>query len=96
MTSRASSGEHAYVTIEKDMKEERIPGILILCGREQYLVKWAIDLLIKKYVEPASKEMDLFISEDTEITIDEIKSVCETLPILSPKKTGGIKRLCTR
>ena len=91
MAARASSGEHAYVTIEKDMKEERIPDILILCGREQYLVKWAIDLLTKKYVEPASKEMDLFISEDPEITIDEIKSVCETLPILSPKKLVVLK-----
>ena len=45
--------EHAFQKIGKDLKADAIPGVVLLCGEEQYLVHWAAEQLIKKYVNKA-------------------------------------------
>ena len=29
--------EHAFITIEKDLKSGKIPEVILLCGKEDYL-----------------------------------------------------------
>ena len=42
--------EHAFITIGKDIKEGNIPRLVLLCGKEDYLIRFYADMLIKKYL----------------------------------------------
>ena len=42
--------EHAFITIGKDIKAGKIPSLVLLCGKEEYLIRWYTDALIRKYV----------------------------------------------
>ena len=78
--------EHAFVTIEKDLKEGNIPRVVLLCGSEDYLIKWYEEALIKKYVAESAKAMDLTVLEDTAATVERIRESLETVSILSERK----------
>ena len=77
--------EHAFKTIQKDIKDGSLPSVLLLCGKEQFLVDWAIKQIIGKYVELASKVLDLTVL-DEDPGFSQIIENCETLPLLSEKK----------
>jgi DNA polymerase III subunit delta len=82
--------EHAFVTIGRDIKEGGIPNLLLLCGEEGYLVKWALDLLIAKNVEPALRMVDYSLLDGKESTWSEILNQCETLPMLSARRVVAV------
>ena len=48
--------EHAFLKIERDLKAGEIPGLVLLCGREDYLTDHYANVLIRRYVEPASQQ----------------------------------------
>lgn len=83
--------EHAFNLFGKDIKEGSISKPLIFYGKEKYLINWAIDLIIKKYINPHSKEMDLSILEETDCTLDVIKATCETYAMFSEKRVVVLK-----
>lgn len=83
--------EHAFQTISKDLKNDKIGPVVALFGREQYLAQWAADQIIAKYINPACKEMDLSILEIEKISLDTIKESCETFTMMSPKRVVLIK-----
>lgn len=78
--------EHAFQTIGKDLKAGSIPGLVLLCGEEQYLVHWATDLLVGRYVNKATVSLDYTRLEPEGLTVDKIKESCETLSMLSEKR----------
>lgn len=78
--------EHAFITIEKDIKENDIPDIVLLCGTEEYLVKWYAEAIIKKYVSPASMPIDLVMLEEENLTLEKIKENLETVSLMSERK----------
>lgn len=82
--------EHAYISIGRDIKEGGYPNLLLLCGDETYLVKWALDLLVSKTVEPAARMMDYSLLDGKEITWNDIMNQCETLPMLSSKRVVAV------
>lgn len=82
--------EHAFVTIGRDVKEDGYPNLLLLCGEESYLVKWALDLLVSKNVEPAVRMMDYSLLDGKETTWNEIRNQCETLPMLSERRVVAV------
>jgi DNA polymerase-3 subunit delta len=82
--------EHAFVTIGKDIKEDGYPNLLLLCGEEGYLVKWALDLLVSKNVDPAVRMMDYSVLDGKETAWSEIRSQCETLPMMSPRRVVAV------
>ena len=55
--------EHAFVTIGRDIKEGSIPRLVLLCGKEEYLVRWYADVIIKKYVSESCMPIDLVTLE---------------------------------
>ena len=44
--------------------------MVLLCGSEDYLIKWYEEALIKKYVAESAKAMDLTVLEDTAATVE--------------------------
>ena len=82
--------EHAFVTIGRDVKEGGIPNLLLLCGEETYLIKWALDLLVSKNVEPAAKSMDFTLLDGKEHNFADILAQCETLPMLSQRRVIAV------
>jgi DNA polymerase III subunit delta len=82
--------EHAFVTIGRDIKEGGFPNLLLLCGEETYLTKWALDLLVSKTVESLARTIDYSLLDGKEITWNEILNQCETLPMLSEKRVVAV------
>lgn len=85
-----NKSENAFVTIGRDIKEGGLPNLLLLCGEEPYLVKWALDLLVAKTVEPAARSIDYSLLDGKEIGWNEIQNQCETLPMLSSKRVVAV------
>ncbi|MBN7772748.1 DNA polymerase III subunit delta [Clostridium aminobutyricum] len=83
--------EHAFQTISKDLKADKIGPVVALFGREQYLVHWAAEQIVEKYINPACKEMDLSILEGEKTSLDSIKESCETFTMMSAKRVVLIK-----
>lgn len=78
--------EHAFVTIGRDIKAGNIPGLVLLCGVEDYLIRWYSDVLIKKYVSPACMPIDLVRLEGETVSVDKIMESLETVSLMSERK----------
>lgn len=78
--------EHAFQTIGKDLKADRVSNLVLLCGEEQYLVHWAANLLKDRYVEKACESLDFTRLDPEGLTVERIKESCETLSMLSAKR----------
>ena len=82
--------EHAFRIIQRDIKTDSLERVLLLCGKEQFLVDWSRGELIKKYINQSSRVLDLTIIDDEDIAAGSIVSriieSCETMPLLSSKK----------
>lgn len=78
--------EHAFITIEKDMKGEMLPKVVLLCGQEEYLIKWYSDAIIKKYVCSECMQLDLVRLEGDDVTVGKIIESLETVSLMSERK----------
>lgn len=78
--------EHAFITIEKDLKSGKIPGIVLLCGKEDYLIRWYTDILVKKYVSSACKALDLTVFEEENLSFSSVQESLETVSLMSERK----------
>ena len=78
--------EHAFQTIGKDLKTGDIPIWCCLCGEEQYLVHWATEQLLEKYINKACQTLDFTRLEPESLTIDSIRESCETLSMMSERR----------
>ena len=78
--------EHAFVKIGKDMKAGAIPGLVLLCGAEEYLVDFYSQALINKYVNPATKSLDLLTLDRDKATFDAVMEGLETVSLMSERK----------
>ena len=87
--------EHAYRRIQRDLDSGKLPGVVLLYGREQYLVDWAIDRALSLYINPVAKTMDYtFIDEDdldNQSLSDAVIAASETLPLFSEKRVVVVR-----
>ena len=78
--------EHAFKRIGRDIREGRIGSLVLLYGKEQYLVNWAEELLVSTYINPATKQMDYAVFDASAAEPVEIRNACETIAMLSEKR----------
>lgn len=83
---RSSAEEHAFKKIDKDIKSNSVKNLLLLFGREEFLIHWAVDTLVRKYVNEACRDMDFSRLDGATITFGQIRNDCETLPFLSERR----------
>ena len=60
-------------------------------GIEQYLVKWAVETLVKKYVNSAASAMDYVKLSGERITVSEIINACETFSMFSERRIVWVR-----
>lgn len=82
----AAAAEHAYKRIDKDIRSNSVKNLLLLYGREDFLIRWAVDTLVRKYVNEVSRDMDFSRLDGASSTFEQIRNDCETLPFLSEKR----------
>ncbi|MFR2563466.1 MAG: DNA polymerase III subunit delta [Anaerovoracaceae bacterium] len=78
--------EHAFITIEKDLKSGKIPEVVLLCGKEDYLIRWYTDALVDRYVSDACRALDLVVLEEEDLSFDRIQESLETVSLMSERK----------
>jgi len=78
--------KHAYEQLTADMKANDIPAVVILCGKEEYLVDFYAKRLIGRYVNETSRVLDLAAFVRDELTVDDIIGSLETMPFMSERK----------
>lgn len=88
-TSKQVNTEHPSKTIVKMVSSAKQTGIwpklLLLCGKEDFLIDWSKGYLKSSIVNPAAEALDYTVfSEDKDEY--EIISACETVPLMSERK----------
>lgn len=78
--------EHAFITIGKDIRDGKIPRLVLLCGQEEYLIQWYARQMIDTFVSDVSRPIDLVTLEGEQLTIDRIKESLETISLMSERK----------
>lgn len=76
----------SFRKFNQELKENTIKNVCLLHGREQFLVEWAKNALIKKYANDVSKQFDVTILPGTEVSAERIIEVSETLPVFSDRR----------
>ena len=61
------------------------PPAVLLCGSEEFLIKWAEGYIRDCVIEPATAALDFSVFEDA-ASYSEVYAACETLPMMSRKK----------
>lgn len=79
-------GEHAFIRIEKDIREGRIPPAVLLCGTEEYLVHHYGKDLAVRFTGEAGRALDLVRLERERVTFNDIVENMETMPLISERK----------
>ena len=77
---------HSYKRIQAELKEDRLKNILLLFGREKYLIRWACEQIRKRYVMSAAELFDFVKIDGSSEDTGRISEACETLPMLSEKR----------
>ena len=85
------TNDHAYIRIGNDIKTGRIPGLVVLHGEEQYLVDFYTGVLVSKFVNEASKSLDLAELDRDNLTAAAVIENLETISMLSDRKVVVIR-----
>lgn len=75
--------EHAYQQIARDIKEGALPGVVLLCGEEEYLIRWALSAILDKYVPDPARPLDVSRIEAGSAGWEDMIHACETLPMMA-------------
>jgi len=84
--NKAEEKINAFKLMNTDVKEGNIPSVVLLCGKEQYLVQWSINMIINKYVNKATESLDITRIDSEKASVNAIIESCETLSMFSEKR----------
>jgi len=85
-TKTGKTEEHAFRKIQKDIKNGNLGNPLFFYGEEQYLVRWAVDAMVERYIQPGLQQFNCSVLTRETASIENIVTQCETLPMLSEKR----------
>ncbi|MBE6036868.1 MAG: DNA polymerase III subunit delta [Clostridiales bacterium] len=68
------------------LEKGAVRGAVLLFGREQYLVKKAMERIMEACINDAVKDLDFTRIDPANLTVQTLQEQCETLPIFSPKR----------
>ena len=90
MAYKDRNEEHPFKTFAKMTAEaERTgsyPRVILLCGKEDFLVRWAESDLKSRLINPVTAALDCSIFNEDNQNAYDIISACETLPMMSARK----------
>mgnify|MGYP003298667515 CR=1 FL=1 len=86
MTILKEQQEHSFKTFSKDLKNGSFSAVIFMYGVEEYLINWAANSIIDKYVNPGMKALDYVKLDDDGVTAQDVIEACETFSIMSEKR----------
>jgi len=78
--------EHAFKVFSKDIKEKEMPPVLFFYGEEGYLIQWAVETLVNRYVNPALRAMDYVKFQDEGEDVSAVLDACNTFSMMSERR----------
>lgn len=78
--------EHAFRKFQADVKNGSLKNVILLCGEEQYLIRWAKNTIIKAFINEATASMDLTSIDEKDASPQMIREVCETMSMMSERR----------
>lgn len=82
--------EKGYREFLNDLKTGNIPAVVLLYGKEQFLVDWAVKALREKYVNKATEVMDYQVL-DQEADANTVLSSLATVSMLSERRVVVVR-----
>ena len=83
--------KHSFKVFSENLKAGNIDQVILMYGVEQYLVKWAVGTLVKKYVNPAALSMDYVVLDEENATCSQVIEACETFSMFSERRVVWVK-----
>lgn len=83
---KKAPAEHAFRRIQADLKNDTLKNIMIFYGPEDHLIRWSADKVKERYVDPVVEMFDLMKLDGAVCTAADIRSACETMPMMSEKR----------
>ena len=88
--SKAAPKEHPSRTIVKTMQAGAqsgiFPKLVLLCGKEDFLIDWSEGYLKEGLLDPVTASLDLSVFSEDSIDLSAILLACDTPPMLSLRK----------
>lgn len=83
--------EHAFRAFAADLKADDIAKVIFMYGAEDFLIEWAANEIINRYVSPSSRVLDYDKADEEGRTTYDILSSAETMSMLSEKRVVWAK-----
>ncbi len=88
--TKTSQTEHPSRTIVKTMQAGSASGIfpklILLCGKEDFLVDWSKDYLKTGLLNPVTASLDCSVFSEDAISAESVIFACDTPPMMSTRK----------
>jgi DNA polymerase-3 subunit delta len=75
-----------YQDLISSLKQGRILPLYLFYGEEEFLIQEAVDLIIKKVVDPGARDFNFNALYCRDTPASEIVNLCQTLPFMSEKR----------
>ncbi|WP_173558953.1 hypothetical protein [Eubacterium pyruvativorans] len=56
--------DRGFRVFTKELKNNELKNVTVLYGQEDYLIRWAIGQVKKKYIEPSTEMIDYVMMHD--------------------------------
>ncbi len=83
--------EHGYKLFSKYIKGKEISPVLVFTGEEEFLVDWAVNSVVSKYVNSGVRDFDFLRLEDEAVEVGDIIENCETFSMFSEKRVVWVR-----
>ena len=91
MAQKKGSRHCQVEEFRKDLKLQNVGNPVVLKGEEEYLVKWAVNLLTDSLIQVENRDMDLVVLDGTTVTYGQIEEEVLALSMLSPRKVIWVR-----
>lgn len=81
----------SFKLINEKIKEDTLPNVLLLCGKEQFLVNWTLNSLKKKYINKSTEALDYCFIDGNNASYDKIVEACDTLSMFSLRRIVEVR-----
>ncbi len=75
-----------YSELIAGLKQGRILPLYLFFGEEEFLIQEALDLIIKKVVDPGASDFNFNSIYCRDTPASEVVNLCQTLPFMSEKR----------
>lgn len=82
-----------YSDLISNLKQGKILPLYLFFGEEEFLIQEAVDLIIKKVVDPGVRDFNFNTLYCKDTSASELVSLCQTLPFMSEKRLVIAKEL---